>query len=222
MCGRFSLISDLSELQLRFDFENPLTDYVPRFNISPTQDVLTVRWEDGHNVGEYMRWGLIPSWAKDMSIGNRAINARAETLAERPMFRTALRRRRCLILADGFYEWTGKGKARQPMRILLATGEPFAFAGLWENWTNPEGEQINSCTIVTTTPNDLMRPIHDRMPVILPSEHERTWVDETTYDAAVLNDILIPYPPVTMEAYPVSTLVNSPANDTPEVIVRAG
>ncbi len=222
MCGRFSLISDLSELQLRFDFENPLTDYAPRFNISPTQDVLTVRWEDGYNIGEYMRWGLIPSWAKDMSIGNRAINARAETLAERPMFRTALRRRRCLILADGFYEWTGKGKARQPMRILMTTGEPFAFAGLWETWRDPEGETIDSCTIVTTTPNDLMRPIHDRMPVILPPEHEAAWLEPTNQDSVALGELLTPYPPETMEAYPVSTFVNSPANDTPDIIMRAG
>ena len=222
MCGRFSLISDLSALQLRFDFENPVTDYAPRFNIAPTQNVLTVRWEDGHNVAEHMRWGLIPSWAKDMSIGNRAINARAETLAERPMFRNALRRRRCLILADGFYEWLRQGKARQPMRILLTTGEPFAFAGLWESWTNPEGETIHSCTIITTTPNDVMRPIHDRMPVILLPEHEDAWLDHSMQDASVLSELLIPYPPDTMEAYPVATLVNSPANDTPDVIVRAG
>ncbi len=222
MCGRFSLISDLSALQLRFDFENPVTDYAPRFNIAPTQNVLTVRWEDGHNVAEHMRWGLIPSWAKDMSIGNRAINARAETLAERPMFYTPLRRRRCLILADGFYEWLRQGKARQPMRILLTTGEPFAFAGLWESWTNPEGEAIHSCTIITTTPNDVMRPIHDRMPVILLPEHEDAWLDHSMQDASVLSELLIPYPPDTMEAYPVATLVNSPANDTPDVIVRAG
>ena len=204
---------------MRFDFENPLTD-APRFNISPTQDVLTVRWEDGRNVGEYMRWGLIPSWAKDMSIGNRAINARAESLAERPIFRTALRRRRCLILADGFYEWTGKCKARQPMRIFLATGEPFAFAGLWESWTNPEGETIHSCTIVTTTPNDLIRTIHHRMPAILPPEHERTWLDNSIEEAAALGKLLIHYPQETMEAYPVSTLVNSPANDVPEALAR--
>ncbi len=221
MCGRFSLISDLSELQLRFDFENPLTDYALRYNIAPTQFVLTVRPEDGRNVAENMRWGLIPSWAKDMSIGNRAINARAETLGERPMFRTALRRRRCLILADGFYEWTGRGKARQPMRILLKTGEPFAFAGLWESWTNPEGETIHSCTIITTTPNDVMRPIHDRMPVILRPQDESAWLDHMNEDASALQSLLTPYPPDMMDAYPVSTLVNSPANDTPDVIIRA-
>ena len=220
MCGRYSLISDLTALQLRFDFENPVSDYAPRFNIAPTQNVLTVRWEDGHNVAKHMRWGLIPSWAKDMSIGNRAINARAETLADRPMFRTALRRRRCLILADGFYEWAGSGKARQPMRILMTTGEPFAFAGLWETWTNPEGEMINSCTIITTTPNDVMRPIHDRMPVILPQEHEAAWLDHSIEDATTLSGFLTPYPPDIMETYPVSMLINSPANDTPDVIVR--
>ena len=222
MCGRYSLISDLTALQLRFDFDNLITDHAPRFNIAPTQNVLTVRWEDGHNVAEHMRWGLIPSWAKDMSIGNKAINARAETLLERPMFRNALRRRRCLILADGFYEWTSRGKARQPMRILLTTGEPFAFAGLWETWTNPEGEMIHSCTIITTTPNDVMRPIHDRMPVILRPEDEAAWLDQDNDNAAMLNGLLAPYPPNTMQAYSVSTLINSPANDTPDVIRRAG
>ncbi len=221
MCGRYSLISDLTALQSRFDFENPVNDHAPRFNIAPTQSVLAVRWEDGHNVAEHMRWGLIPSWAKDMSIGNRAINARAETLAERPMFRAALRRRRCLILADGFYEWTGTGKARQPMRILLTTGEPFAFAGLWETWTKPEGEMVNSCTIITTTPNDVMRPIHDRMPVILPQEHEVAWLNPKNNDSAAVREMLVPYPADTMHAYRVSTLVNSPANDTPDVVIRS-
>ena len=222
MCGRYSLISDLTALQLRFDFDPPITPHTSRYNIAPTQNVLTVRPEEGRNVAEHMRWGLIPSWAKDMSIGNRAINARAETLAERPMFRTALRRRRCLILADGFYEWARVGKARQPMRILLSTGEPFAFAGLWESWTNSEGETIHSCTIVTTTANDAMRPIHDRMPVILLPQHESAWLDSPNEDTAALSTFLIPYPPATMEAYPVTPLVNSPANDTPEVIIRVG
>ena len=115
-----------------------------------------------------MRWGLIPSWAKDKSIGYKMINARAETVAERPSYRTALQRRRCLVIADGFYEWQREGKARRPMRITLQSGEPFAFAGLWETWRDPEGERLQSCTIITTTPNDLVRPIHDRMPVILP------------------------------------------------------
>ena len=222
MCGRYSLISDISALQVRFDFDTPVTEHRSRYNIAPTQNVLTVRAGDGRNVAEHMRWGLIPSWAKDMSIGNRAINARAETLAERPMFRTALRRRRCLILADGFYEWIRAGKARQPMRILLATGEPFAFAGLWETWTNPEGESIHSCTIITTTPNDVMRPIHDRMPVILMPEHESTWLDSSNEDASAINSFLSPYPPEIMETYPVAPLVNSHANDTPDVIIRAG
>ena len=222
MCGRYSLISDISALQVRFDFDPPITPHTSRYNIAPTQNVLTVRSEDGRNVAEHMRWGLIPSWAKDMSIGNRAINARAETLAEKPMFRTALRRRRCLILADGFYEWIRAGKARQPMRILLTTGEPFAFAGLWETWTNPEGETIHSCTIVTTAANDLMRPIHDRMPVILLPEHESAWLNHSIEDSSALNGFLSPYPPGKMESYPVTPFVNSPANDTPDVIIRAG
>ena len=222
MCGRYSLISDISALQVRFDFDPPITPHTSRYNIAPTQNVLAVRSEDGRNVAEHMRWGLIPSWAKDMSIGNRAINARAETLAEKPMFRTALRRRRCLILADGFYEWVRAGKARQPMRILLMTGEPFAFAGLWETWTNPEGETIHSCTIVTTAPNDLTRPIHDRMPVILLPENESVWLNHSIEDASELNGLLTPYPASEMEAYPVSPMVNSPANDIPDIIIRAG
>ena len=222
MCGRYSLISDLTALQLRFDFDPPVTEHSSRYNIAPTQNVFTVRSEDGRNVAEHMRWGLIPSWAKDMSIGNRAINARAETLAERPMFRTALRRRRCLILADGFYEWMRLGKARLPMRILLTTGEPFAFAGLWESWTNPDGENIHSCAIITTTPNDAMRPIHDRMPVILLPKYEPAWLDSSNEDTSALSDFLSPYPTEMMDAYPVAPLVNSPANDSPDIIIRAG
>ena len=161
MCGRYSLILTIGELQNRFEFDGERLGYAPAYNIAPTQNVLTVVG------GEYMRWGLIPLWAKDMSIGSRMINARSETVAEKPSFRNALRRRRCLVLADGFYEWQRVGKSKRPMRIVMRSGEPFAFAGLWETWKDPEGTVIPSCTIITTTPNDLLRPIHNRMPVIL-------------------------------------------------------
>ena len=169
-----------------------------------------------------MRWGLIPSWAKSASIGSRMINARAETVAERPSFRTALRRRRCLVLADGFYEWQRNGAGRRPMRITMASGEPFAFAGLWDVWRDPRGETVRSCTIITTAANDLLSSIHDRMPVILPREMESLWLDHAMQDPAALTGVLTPYPVELMEVYEASTLVNSPSNDSPEVVVPVG
>ena len=169
-----------------------------------------------------MRWGLIPSWAKSASVGSRIINARAETLAERSSFRTALQRRRCLVLADGFYEWQGKGSSRRPMRIVMASGEPFAFAGLWDGWRDPKGEVVRSCAIITTSANELLSPIHDRMPVILPRELESLWLDHDIQDYAALAGILTPYITDEMEAYEVSSLINSPANDGPEVVVPLG
>ena len=192
MCGRYSLIADMGELQERFDFAGSELTHAPRYNVAPTQMALTVtngnrRW------GSYMRWGLIPSWAKSASVGNRMINARAETVAERPSFRTAFQRRRCLVLADGFYEWQGKGSSRRPMRIVMASGEPFAFAGLWDAWRNPNGEVVRSCTIITTGANELLSPIHDRMPVILPRELESLWLDHDIQDYAALAGILTPY-----------------------------
>ena len=148
------------------------------------------------------------------------INARAETVAERPAFRDALRRRRCLVLADGFYEWQRTGGPMRPMRIVMRSGEPFAFAGLWSVWRDPNGNRIPSCAIITTTANNLLRPIHDRMPVILPKDMEGFWLDSSIDDPGVLGSVLTPYAGVRMEAYEVSTLVNSAANDGPEVIAR--
>ena len=167
----------------------------------------------------YMRWGLIPFWAKDAKIGYRMINARGETVAEKPSFRTALRKRRCLILADGFYEWQKLGgKQKRPMRITLKSGEPFAFAGLWETWKNPEGETVKSCTIITTSANDYLRPIHDRMPVILPPEMESFWLDKEIDDPIALTSAIAPYPDDEMEAFEVSPLVNNTRNKVPEVM----
>ena len=165
-----------------------------------------------------MRWGLIPSWAKDPSIRSRMINARAETVAEKPTFRTALRRRRCLVLADGFYEWQRVGAGRRPMRVVMRSGEPFAFAGLWETWRNPDGRVAPSCTIITTEANELLRPIHYRMPVIPLRGSEGFWLDRNVKDPAVLGNVLNPYPTDAMAAHQVSSLVNSYANDGPGVI----
>lgn len=214
------MIVNLDELLERFglldDFYKEFS-YGPSFNIAPTQNILTVVNEDG-NHARHMRWGLIQSWAKDASIGNRMINARAETVAEKPSYRSAFRRRRCLILADGFYEWQKVGPSKRPMRIVMSSGEPFAFAGLWETWKPPEGETITSCTIITTTPNELMEPIHNRMPVIIPEQAEAFWLDPDVQDAEALSELLVPYSASEMKAYEVSTLVNSAANDSPEVI----
>ena len=217
MCGRYSLIADPGDLARRFEFDGDWLKFEPAYNVAPTQEVLTVVGGESRR-GGFMRWGLIPHWAKNASIGNRMINARAETVAEKPAFRDALRRRRCLVLADGFYEWQRSGGPKRPMRIVMRSGEPFAFAGLWSVWRDPDGNRIPSCAIITTAANDLLRPIHDRMPVILPRDMEEFWMDSNVDDPGALGNILTPYADEAMEAYKVSTLVNSAANDGPEVI----
>ena len=223
MCGRYSLIADMGELQERFGFDGSELTHAPRYNVAPTQMALTVT-NGSERRGSYMRWGLIPPWAKSASVGNLMINARAETVAEMLSFRTALQRRRCLVLADGFYEWQGKGSSRRPMRITMASGEPFAFAGLWDAWRDPKGEVVRSCAIITMSANESLSPIHDRMPVILPRELESLWLDHDIQDYASLAGILTPYTTNEMALYEVSSLVNSPANDGPELIrsCRAG
>ena len=218
MCGRYSLKADLEDIQQRFELMTSDFDYSPKYNIAPTQPILTVTNGEGRRAS-YMRWGLIPSWAKSSSVGNRLINARAETVAERNSFRTALTRRRCLVLADGFYEWQREGKSRRPMRIVMKSGEPFAFAGLWDSWRDPQGEIVRSCTIITTDANEFLNPIHNRMPVILPREMESFWLDHDVDDPLVLSNVLIPYPEQEMVAYEVSFLVNRPSNEGPEVVV---
>ncbi len=229
MCGRFTLI-EWDEVERRFlPFGSGMAmirerlaqsgmDSAPRYNIAPTQDVLAITNDGESNMGHFMRWGLVPSWAKDLSIGNRMINARAETLAERPSFRAAFRRRRCLVVADSFYEWKRAGSGRIPMRISLDTGELFAFAGLWESWTGPDGRRILSCTIITAAANEFMAPIHDRMPVILSPDAEPAWLDPGMSDPGALSELLTPYPSERMSAYEVSGVVNSAANDIPECV----
>jgi putative SOS response-associated peptidase YedK len=231
MCGRFTLTVDPADLQEAFpDFNFP-AQVGARFNIAPTQPVLVLP-NDGMNRADFYVWGLIPSWAKDPAIGSRLINARAETLAEKPAFRSAYKYHRCLIFADGFFEWQTQPGATKlsphpgipgklPHLIRLKSGKPFAFAGLWEHWQSPDGSEIKSATIITTTPNELMTPIHNRMPVILPHESYVRWLVPTPLFPVDLNSLLIPYPAGEMAAYPVSTLVNSPFNDRPEVLSPA-
>lgn len=217
MCGRFTLTADREQLEERFSFQATSLAVTPHYNIAPSQPVLAVIGAEERR-GGFLRWGLIPSWAKDPSIGDRMINARAETAAEKPSFRRALQKRRCLVLADGFYEWKKEGKSKTPMYIRLQSHQPFGFAGLWETWQSPDGAKIHSCTILTTEPNALMAPIHHRMPVILSREGEAVWLDRAVETPEQLLPLLAPYPAEAMEAYAVSTAVNSPRNDTPGCI----
>jgi putative SOS response-associated peptidase YedK len=223
MCGRFTLSVDLASLRSAFPWLTIPTPLLPRYNIAPTQPVAVVP-NNGRRELDFFTWGLIPSWAKDPKIGSRMINARSETLTEKPSFRAAYKRRRCLILADGFYEWSKERLSdgrdiKTPIYVRLESGEPFAFAGLWELWQSAEGDEIYSCTIITMWPNDLLKPIHDRMPLILDPDLYDRWLDQEEKPSGELSDFLIPYPAEQMVAYPVSTLVNSPANDLPECVV---
>ena len=220
MCGRYTLASYLGDLAERFEFEVPTFAYRPRYNIAPSQAVLAVT-SSSDRQAKMMRWGLVPFWAKSLSVGYKMINARVETVDTSGAFKHAFRRRRCLVLADGFYEWKKDDGTKTPMRIVLKNREPFAFAGLWETWKSPDEEEVESCTIVTCPPNELMEPIHDRMPVILPEEAEDIWLDGSVDDTDQLKSLLVPYSAEGMEAYQVSTLVNSPKNNDPQCIQPA-
>jgi len=220
MCGRYALTNP-GEVITRFAVALPDPTWLrPRYNIAPGQTVLVVL-EDQERRLDRFRWGLIPHWAKDAKVGYRMINARAETVHERPSFRRSLQHKRCLIPADGFFEWQGFGKEKTPIHIKLKSGQIFAFAGLYDSWRSPEGESVNSCTIITTSPNDLMAPIHDRMPVILDEEAEEAWLSPHIVEPEQLLPLLRPYPPQAMKAYPVSALVNSPRYDSPACIEPA-
>ncbi len=228
MCGRYSLTSPTEAVRKVFDFPE-LPNLPPRANIAPSQEVAAVRLGGGGAGADmeaeaggrhflWLRWGLIPAWAKDPAIGNRMINARAETLAGKPAFRAAFRKRRCLIVADGFYEWKSESGRKQPYRITLAGGGPFAFAGLWERWSDPQGGvAIESCTIVTTEANTLLKEIHPRMPVILAPAAFDSWLDPAT-PGAEAQGLLGPYPSEALTYYRVSPRLNSPATDDPALI----
>ncbi|HSV15338.1 MAG TPA: SOS response-associated peptidase [Tepidisphaeraceae bacterium] len=223
MCGRYTLVR-LADFLSRIPWIAPPDDAAPasppRYNVAPTQAVAAVTNARPAKV-EFLRWGLVPSWAKDLSVGNRMINARAETLAEKPAFARLLRRRRCLVPADGFYEWRKEagGRIKTPMYIRMADGHPFAFAGLWDTWRDSSGQTVRSCTIITTTPNELVRSIHDRMPAILREADYERWLQpeappDDTPPAAQL-EMLRPYPPEEMEAFAVSSSVNNPRTESP-------
>jgi putative SOS response-associated peptidase YedK len=227
MCGRYTLT--VLQQQLADEFElYELEAFEPRYNIAPTQEAPIVRVAEHHKNRELVihKWGLIPHWAKDPSIGNRMINARAETAAEKPAFRTALRRQRCLVPCSGFYEWKaldeasgrGQGSKKQPYYIRRGDERIFAFAGLWDRWRSPDGEEIGSFTILTTEPNELMRDLHNRMPVIIAREYYALWLDGATQDPAQLAPLLRPCPADELVAYPVSTRVNNPKFEDPSCI----
>ena len=221
MCGRYTLTSPIEVLAEEFGLSGPLPELRPSYNVAPGQGVAAVLdGGDGERRLEVLKWGLVPSWAKDPAIGNRMINARSETAAEKPSFKRAMRERRCLILADGFYEWRKTGSGKQPYYARMEDGRPFAFAGLWESWER-DGELIRSCTILTTGANDLMREVHDRMPVILPPEARAAWLDPGTRDPVPLLPLLVPYPSEAMKTYPVSRAVNRPSNDRPDNVEPA-
>jgi len=222
MCGRFTLTVDPADLKDAFEDYTFPKKFAPRFNIAPTQPVLAIP-NDAKNKANFFMWGLIPSWAKDPAIGNKLINARGETLAEKPSFRGGFKYKRCLILADGFYEWKSQPgtKTKVPHFIHLKKGGAFAFAGLWDEWHSSDGSTVRSCTIITTTPNKLMATIHDRMPVILEPKNYADWLDASHRTPDSLQPLIKPFPAELMEAYPVSTMVNSPAVDRAELVVPA-
>ena len=221
MCGRFTLSASPTSLTETFPgFELP-DQLTPRYNITPTQNVAVVANNNPGKI-ELFRWGLIPSWAKDPTIGNRMINARSETLSQKPSFRTAYRRWRCLILADGYYEWRKEpgGGAKTPFYIRMASEKPFAFAGLWEQWQpSRDADAVLSCTILTCPPNEMLEQIHHRMPVILDYDAYDLWLEPNNQPPAEMNHLLKPYPADAMTAYAVSRLVNQPRNDRAECIL---
>jgi len=221
MCGRYTLIN-LAHLVDLFPWIREVPEAPPRYNIAPTQPILTLP-NDDQNKLDFFVWGLIPFWAKDPSIGSQMCNARAETLATKNSYRHAFRRRRCLIPADGFYEWkhVPGSKVKQPVYIRLKSHELFCFAGLWENWHSPDGSHVCSATIITTEPNELVKPIHNRMPVILEREDYQRWLERGEKDEGELMEMLRPYPSEQMELYPISTLVNSAKNEGEELIKPA-
>jgi len=221
MCGRYSQSQSAEIIAKAFQVDS-VPALKPRYNIAPTQSVPTVLQTSASTNRQFkmLHWGLIPSWAKDPKMGGRLINARAETVNEKPAFRSAFRQRRCLVLADGFYEWQQQEdkKQKQPFYFRLSDGQPFAFAGLWEHWKGADGEEIESCTLLTTEPNELMQPIHNRMPVILDPKDYDLWLDSEVKKPELLQPLLRSYQTEEMTAYPVSKAVNKPSNDTAECI----
>jgi putative SOS response-associated peptidase YedK len=230
MCGRFTLTTPVERLAEQFELSGELPEVRPSYNIAPIQQIATVAANsEGERKLRELHWGFIPRWSKDPEIGSRMINARAETVAQKNSFKSAFKKRRCLILADGFYEWQRRQSAsgpKQPYYVRLETGATYAFAGLWESWEGEDGRgnkrTIHSTTIITTEANELVGGIHHRMPVILPPESYETWLDTSIQAPEELMPLLVPYPSDAMQAYPVSTRVNRPANDDAECLEPVG
>jgi putative SOS response-associated peptidase YedK len=223
MCGRFTLTATFEEIMDRFDIQSFLDEenYSPSYNIAPSQSVIAIINDGKSNRMGFLKWGFIPPWAKEMSIGNKMINARAETIAEKPSFRNAFKKKRCIVIADSFYEWKRhEDNTKTPMRIKLKSDEMFAMAGIWEGWKSQDGKTLYTCSVITTGPNELMKDIHDRMPVILKHDDEKTWLDPNISDTNQLNQLLVPFEENLMEAYEVSSLVNSPKNNSIELIQK--
>jgi putative SOS response-associated peptidase YedK len=220
MCGRFALFAMPEDLARHFGVSIEDVALPPRYNVAPTQAVPVVRAHDGRRQLVPAHWGLIPAWAKEAAMGSRIINARAETVSEKPAFRVAFRSRRCLIPASGFYEWQARGRGKVPHFIRRADGGLLALAGLWERWQPAEGEPVESCAILTTTANAVMAPIHERMPVILDPSDFPAWLGEGEAGADALRALLRPYPAEPMNAYPVTRYVNHPEHDDPRCLER--
>ncbi len=218
MCGRFTQSLTGEAIAGAFDLADVPT-WRPRYNLAPTQNIPAILLgESSDRTFKSLRWGLIPPWAKDPAMGARLINARSETVTEKPSFRSAFKKRRCLVLADGFYEWQKTQGKKQPFYFRLESGQPFGFAGLWEQWPSPEGDVWQTCTILTTDANSLLRQVHDRMPVMLHPEDYDRWLDPQNHDTEALQSLLRPYESEAMLSYAVSPLVNSPTHDQPDCV----
>jgi len=222
VCGRVTLTSSAREIAEQFELESgvEVAPLEPRYNVAPSQDIATVREDtEGRRVLSLERWGLVPHWAKDPSIGNRMINARAETVATKPAFRDAFRRRRCLVPVDGFYEWSGQAGQRRPYLFRRPDRALFGIAGLYARWIGEGGEVVDSCTLITTEANATLAPYHHRMPVILGPDRYGQWLDRSQEDPEALAPLLAPCPPAWLDASPVSTRINNPRNDDPNCLV---
>jgi putative SOS response-associated peptidase YedK len=220
MCGRFAQLQTISDLIKAYFVDDVLTDVLPGYNISPGSRIISIIRKDTKRLLVDFQWGLIPHWAKERAADRGLINARAESVSQKPSFRNAFKARRCLIPASGFYEWKKEGRIKIPYYVRLLTGRPFTFAGIHETWASPGGEEVATCAIITTGPNEIMKRIHDRMPVIIGDANRDAWLDPSLGPEDALS-LLKPYPDDAMEAYPVSTLVNSPKNDSPDCIQPA-
>lgn len=219
MCGRFAQRSDPKRLAREFKIAE-VPDVAARYNIAPTQDILSIRRADDDREAVFLKWGLVPSWAKDALIGAKLINARSETVTEKPSFREAFKKRRCIIPADGFYEWQRTNSKKQPYFFRMQDEHPFGFAGLWEKWKAIDGQVLETCTILTTEANEVLQPVHDRMPVILHPEDYELWLDVDMRKLDLTKELLRPYPAEEMISYPVSTAINSPHNQGASLIER--